>query len=466
MIAMIPTTISPLAIARGSGDGYLFALNDWLARRGGAAYVRPMPEMNGHWNAYCAYTKSGRRRAPRTPPWRSGRRSRESQCSCAAARQRASTRNSRASSFRRSRATSRRSPAVRIVWNPQGYGCPDLPGNSAQAYYPGDRYVDVVGERPLLHPRQGRVGRRGAVLRRAPVEAVRVRRVGPVGARRAELRPADGALREDAPPRRAHLVLQRQARLAVGPRLEASQPRGVQAVDRSARALATPVVRRVPPAVLDRPVVPLGRRRARRRRSAAPRRRRSSARCRQSERPPSTRTSRGRRRRSARRSDTPPAPLPRRTPSSRTPPHRRGLRERRETGASGGRCARCRARATPRRPAPATRAARCRASAGRPRRSPSAAGGDVQRALRSEHGLRSGKPGERHAERRAGDVVEPELVAERDRRAARRRARRRCRASGLPSRLSPAPPRSASGRPRRSGRAISKGLRSSTPSWR
>jgi len=36
-------------------------------------------------------------------------------------------------------------PRVRVVWNPQGYGSPDLPGNTAQAYYPGDRYVDVVG---------------------------------------------------------------------------------------------------------------------------------------------------------------------------------------------------------------------------------------------------------------------------------------------------------------------------------
>jgi hypothetical protein len=38
------------------------------------------------------------------------------------------------------------SPLVRVVWNPQGFGSPDLPGNSAQAYYPGDRYVDVVGD--------------------------------------------------------------------------------------------------------------------------------------------------------------------------------------------------------------------------------------------------------------------------------------------------------------------------------
>ena len=35
-------------------------------------------------------------------------------------------------------------PMLRVVWNPQGYGSPNLPGNSAQAYYPGNRYVDVV----------------------------------------------------------------------------------------------------------------------------------------------------------------------------------------------------------------------------------------------------------------------------------------------------------------------------------
>src|SRR4029077_4422670 len=40
----------------------------------------------------------------------------------------------------------RANPFVNVVWNPQGYGAPDIPGNSAQAYYPGDRYVDVVGD--------------------------------------------------------------------------------------------------------------------------------------------------------------------------------------------------------------------------------------------------------------------------------------------------------------------------------
>jgi hypothetical protein len=144
MLAMIPTTISPLAIARGSGDDYLFALNDWLARRGGAAYVRPMPEMNGHWNAYCAYTKSGRSKGPAysTAAFRK-----------AFARIAVLVRGGPATTVNVELARLKLPPvtrdlpalpAVRIVWNPQGYGSPDLPGNSAQAYYPGDRYVDVV----------------------------------------------------------------------------------------------------------------------------------------------------------------------------------------------------------------------------------------------------------------------------------------------------------------------------------
>ena len=38
-------------------------------------------------------------------------------------------------------------PKLRIVWNPQGFGAPDVAGNSAEeAYYPGDAYVDVVGD--------------------------------------------------------------------------------------------------------------------------------------------------------------------------------------------------------------------------------------------------------------------------------------------------------------------------------
>ncbi len=34
---------------------------------------------------------------------------------------------------------------LRIVWNPLGGGGPEIPANAATHFYPGDRYVDVVG---------------------------------------------------------------------------------------------------------------------------------------------------------------------------------------------------------------------------------------------------------------------------------------------------------------------------------
>jgi hypothetical protein len=111
---------------------------------GKLVYIRPFGEMNGHWNAYCAYNTNG---TPRGAAYSTA-------------------------SFRKAfariylimhggptvNATLKRlgmppvstevptNPFVKVVWNPQGYGSPDVPGNSAQAYYPGDRYVDVVGD--------------------------------------------------------------------------------------------------------------------------------------------------------------------------------------------------------------------------------------------------------------------------------------------------------------------------------
>jgi hypothetical protein len=136
--------ITPLSIAQGRGDYFLLQLNAALADFSGLVYVRPLPEMNGHWNDYCAYNRDG---SPR------GR-----QNSTAAFKK----------AFARTAIIARGGPArlvnaklrklgvpgigqtdlpttqARIVWNPQGYGAPDVPGNSARAYYPGNAYVDVV----------------------------------------------------------------------------------------------------------------------------------------------------------------------------------------------------------------------------------------------------------------------------------------------------------------------------------
>ena len=139
--------ITPGQIALGEGDDFLVDLNRAVARSGKRVYIRPLPEMNGHWNPYCAFSKDGRPKdaAHSTAVFR-----------------RAFARiylilhgGSRAEVDARLRRLGL--PGVgtdlpvnppdrlRVIWNPQGYGSPDLPGNSAQAYYPGDAYVDVVG---------------------------------------------------------------------------------------------------------------------------------------------------------------------------------------------------------------------------------------------------------------------------------------------------------------------------------
>lgn len=135
--------VTPLGIAQGRGDGFLLELNRVLAGFGAPVYVRPMPEMNGHWNEFCAFNRDGSSRGP--------------QYSTAAFR-RAFARISLLAGggpARKLNAKLRKlgQPGVsadlpvtqaRMVWNPQGFGSPNIAANSAQAYYPGDAYVDVV----------------------------------------------------------------------------------------------------------------------------------------------------------------------------------------------------------------------------------------------------------------------------------------------------------------------------------
>ena len=138
--------ITPLGIAQGKGDAYLVALNRAIAAfEGERIYLRPLGEMNGHWNAYCAFTKTGASKGPQY---------------ATTAFRRAFARiylivhggqavNARLKSLGlppvREELEENPMPRLRVIWNPQGYGAPDIPANSAQAYYPGDGYVDVVG---------------------------------------------------------------------------------------------------------------------------------------------------------------------------------------------------------------------------------------------------------------------------------------------------------------------------------
>ena len=141
--------ISPAGIAAGRGDAYLVAWNKAVADWGQLVYVRPMPEMDGHWTLYSAYTKSGKPKnaAHSTLAFRKA--------------------------FARIYVILHGGPLIqvdaklkrlglpllqggidlpvnppdrlRVIWNPQGYPVPNIPANRPEAYYPGDAYVDVVG---------------------------------------------------------------------------------------------------------------------------------------------------------------------------------------------------------------------------------------------------------------------------------------------------------------------------------
>ena len=137
-------SITPLDIARGRGDGYLLEMSASARGLGKPVYIRPLPEMNGHWNPYCAYNANG------TP-----RGATHSTAAFRAAFARIYlimhggpqvNAQLRRLHLPPVAADIPRDPFVQVVWNPQGYGSPDLPGNAAQAYYPGDKYVDVVGD--------------------------------------------------------------------------------------------------------------------------------------------------------------------------------------------------------------------------------------------------------------------------------------------------------------------------------
>jgi hypothetical protein len=137
--------LTPRDIAQGKGDDFLVDLNRAAAAWSGRIYIRPWGEMNGHWNDYSAYNKDG---SPR-----------------GAARSTASFKKAFARAYLivhgapNANAELRKLglppvtaplalapfPRVRVIWNPQGYGSPDVPGNTAAAYYPGDKFVDVVG---------------------------------------------------------------------------------------------------------------------------------------------------------------------------------------------------------------------------------------------------------------------------------------------------------------------------------
>lgn len=144
----LPAGMATASVAGGAHDAWLVATSRSLNEAGVAAYVRPMAEMDGHWNPWCAFTESGhaKGKAYSTAAYRSAFRR-------IAIVMRGGTRGAidgrlRAAGLHPLRGefeTIVPSGRIGVVWNPQGQGSPNVRGNQPSDYWPGDAYVDVVG---------------------------------------------------------------------------------------------------------------------------------------------------------------------------------------------------------------------------------------------------------------------------------------------------------------------------------
>jgi hypothetical protein len=139
--------ITPRRIAKGYGDRYLVQISKAAHRFGHDSYIRPLAEMNAHWNFYCAYNRSGSYRGASHSTANFRRAFRRIYLIMHGGTH--ADINARLASLGLPRLRVSgdipENPFVKVLWNPQGFGSPNLAKNSANSYYPGNAYVDVVG---------------------------------------------------------------------------------------------------------------------------------------------------------------------------------------------------------------------------------------------------------------------------------------------------------------------------------
>jgi hypothetical protein len=137
-------SISPESIARGAGDSYLASINQAVADWRKPILIRPFAEMNGYWNSYSAFNKDGSARgADHSTAWFRKAFARVYLALHGGPRVNSDLHRLGLPPIAEPLSSN---ASVKVVWNPQGYGDPDVPQNSAGSYYPGDAYVDVVGD--------------------------------------------------------------------------------------------------------------------------------------------------------------------------------------------------------------------------------------------------------------------------------------------------------------------------------
>jgi len=152
--------IEPAQIANGHGDAFLVALNQGIAEYGELVYLRLMAEMNHFRRFHAAYRRNGTSKGPAYSPETYRK---------AFARMyvllhggpgtpiNAALRRLGLPGFTGGDLASNPPSRLRVIWNPLGGGQPAVPGNAATRYYPGDRYLEIVGND--LYGEQGQFAR-------------------------------------------------------------------------------------------------------------------------------------------------------------------------------------------------------------------------------------------------------------------------------------------------------------------
>jgi hypothetical protein len=150
-----PATTSA-RIASGAGDAYLAALSGAVADWGKSIYLRPFFEADAFWSSYCAYTQAGRAKsaANSTAAFRKAfARTYVILHGGPAAQVNAALRRLGLPPTRVGDLAPNPPPRLKVIWSPQAYAVPELAANQPERYYPGDAYVDVVGNTIYGEPR-------------------------------------------------------------------------------------------------------------------------------------------------------------------------------------------------------------------------------------------------------------------------------------------------------------------------
>jgi hypothetical protein len=144
--------ITPQQIALGAGDDYLLQLNDFFAKKGLAAYIRPLGEPNRCLNAWSAVDCEGNQRGGEyTTGWYKQAFRRIATIVRGAGtleEVNATLAEIALPAVNRTKGpppTSLPAAPVSILWSPLPGGSPRVKGNFPGNYWPGARWVDWVG---------------------------------------------------------------------------------------------------------------------------------------------------------------------------------------------------------------------------------------------------------------------------------------------------------------------------------